>query len=501
MGDSQNRETPRVAEVSTLSPRAGAFVAVACCLLIAVPFLVIRFVPVTDLPQHVAQVRLLLEALDGNQTYKIQWLAPGGLAYGLMLALWGLVPPLEVGRAFLLVVGAAWTCAAFGLAAGRGRSVGAAIVSLAFFFSHDLYWGFIGILVGWPVFAGWTRLSLQSGDRISRGRALVACAMSVLLHYSHPMWLIVALVWTLALRGFGLRLWARYALCLLPGIALSALWYSTSGLRGLKQTAYWPANTLERVSPEWLEDAALGGLWSDAERVILVLALAWICAGIWQHRNSIKTAVDGPLLLAALLFLLMTLTLPQFFEFSLRYAERWLPIAAMLVLIGGPSPSISPVRSVAIGFSLLAVFSLSTTGLWSTHQDLEVAGLEETIAALPANQRILGLDFIQISSPVKGRPFLHLYVFGQVAKGGSVYHSFSASGRGIVTFRSPEPKKWTPGLDWNAQLVKPPDIAAFDFVILNGNESIHKMWAKNSRQLVPVTATGKFRLYRVEREE
>src|SRR5262245_58813901 len=45
--------------------RTRVLAAVLCAAFVAMPFLMVRYPPITDLPQHVAQIRLLLAAL-GN---------------------------------------------------------------------------------------------------------------------------------------------------------------------------------------------------------------------------------------------------------------------------------------------------------------------------------------------------------------------------------------------------------------------------------------------------
>ena len=53
---------------------------VASALLALTPFFVVTFPPITDLPQHLAQVRLFGEALaDPDGPYGIQWWTPYSL--------------------------------------------------------------------------------------------------------------------------------------------------------------------------------------------------------------------------------------------------------------------------------------------------------------------------------------------------------------------------------------------------------------------------------------
>ncbi|MBP1767877.1 MAG: hypothetical protein H6P98_1992, partial [Candidatus Aminicenantes bacterium] len=56
-------------------PRERFVLAALCCGLAALPFLLVKFPPITDLPQHAAQVRLFGEAVSGpDSPYRIQWM-------------------------------------------------------------------------------------------------------------------------------------------------------------------------------------------------------------------------------------------------------------------------------------------------------------------------------------------------------------------------------------------------------------------------------------------
>src|SRR5262245_48052314 len=97
-----------------------ALVTAAC---VALPFLVVRFPPITDLPQHVAQVRLLVETVGHpDSPYTIQWFTPYALVYSLLGAAWAVVGPLHAGRVAMLAIGFLWVTAIHLLAASRGRS-------------------------------------------------------------------------------------------------------------------------------------------------------------------------------------------------------------------------------------------------------------------------------------------------------------------------------------------------------------------------------------------
>src|SRR5262245_19959173 len=138
--------------------RLSLALATAACL--ALPFLVVRFPLITDLPQHVAQIRLLVDTVghpDSPDT--VQWFTPYALVYSLLGVAWTTVGPLHAGRVAMLAIGFLWVAAIHLLAASRGRSPAAATLASALFFSHVMYWGFYNFVFTWPLFALWLLLT------------------------------------------------------------------------------------------------------------------------------------------------------------------------------------------------------------------------------------------------------------------------------------------------------------------------------------------------------
>src|SRR5262245_53292742 len=84
----------RVPDGDQTSRKVRFLLAAASCALVAVPFLSVTFPPITDLPQHAAQVRLFLDALHNpDSLYRIQWLTPYSLSYTVLWAAWAAVSP------------------------------------------------------------------------------------------------------------------------------------------------------------------------------------------------------------------------------------------------------------------------------------------------------------------------------------------------------------------------------------------------------------------------
>jgi hypothetical protein len=65
-----------------------------------------------------------------------------------------------------------------------------------------------------------------------------------------------------------------------------------------------------------------------------------------------------------------------------------------------------------------------------------------------------------------------------------------------VVYRTPRRFSWTSGLEWRPERVKPSDFVHFDYALVNGDESRHASLAALP-ELRPVTAEGRWRLYRI----
>src|SRR5262245_36261085 len=91
--------------------------ALACCLLVAVPFVSGRLPPLTDLPQHLAQIRLFHEAIaTPDSPYRIQWFTPYILAYVPLAFAWWLSPSPSAAPIAMVSLALLWTLAIHWLA-------------------------------------------------------------------------------------------------------------------------------------------------------------------------------------------------------------------------------------------------------------------------------------------------------------------------------------------------------------------------------------------------
>jgi len=483
--------------------RERLLVAAGLLALAALPILLTPFPPSTDLPQHIAQVRLLREALahpDGP--YVIQWASPNTLVYYLILGLWTILPVGFVARAVLLLVVSLWVAAIHVLGAGRGRAWPAAVVASWLIFNRSFYWGFLNFLIGFPAFVLWFALTTEEPVKPSWPKWAALVGGSVLLYGSHALWFLLGGGWLIVMslvKRLPVRAWVFRLTALVPCGLASFFWYpglsSSRAMAGSDVAPHW-STLFDRLGS--MLTAAMGGIAGLLPAVIFVLVYLWIGYSIWQNRERLRQVVDRDLLTAAAFFLAIVIVSPDKYMDTIFFSSRWLPPALIFLLLALPLPSFrKPVLKPAVA-AVTAVFFLATAVAWREYDREDLAGFRESLQQIPAAPRVLGLDLIKYSEYLKDRPFLQLFAYVQVYRGGELNFSFAEHYSGLVAYRGKRDIRWSPFLVWYPEKVKRSDFASFDYVLVNGEEKDHRAMA-SFKELSALSGQGRWRVYRVAR--
>lgn len=474
---------------------------------VALPFLVVRYPPVADLPQQAVQIRLLLDAIgDPSAPYAVEWLSPNRLSYAVLGGAWLLFGPEHAGRLAMVAIGALWVTAAHVLARRRGRPAEAAVLASVLFFNHATYWGFYSFALGLPAFVLFLDLADRAPDRLSWRDRLALLGAALFLFLAHALWLAAGLVWlgVSSLLFRGVRASLSRAVTVAPLVAWAAGWSATLEGTVLDAPPVW-RDVRARAGTEWMVDATLGGLAGEVERWVVAVLVAWVAAGALAWAASPRARWDRTLAAAALLFAAAALVLPDKTHNTIRFAQRWMPVAAFFAVLAVPA---RPWAAAAAGRrrrALAAVlacgialaFSLRTAHAWRDFERHELSGLDQALAALPERPRVLGLDLVKGSEVVRGRPFLQTFAYAQLLRGGSLAFTFAVFPSSLVGLRDARPEPWTPNLVWNPENVRRADALHFDFVLVNGSDDAAHGAIARRLSLGAVTTQGRWRLYRV----
>jgi hypothetical protein len=480
-------------------PRERLILAVLCCGLAALPFLLVKFPPITDLPQHSAQIRLFGEAVNGpDSPYRIQWMTPYSLVYTVLGASWLIFGPENAGRFGMLIIAVLWTAMLHLLAAKLKRPPLAASLASVLFFGHILYWGFYQFAFGWLVFLGFLLL-LQAEFRTRWKEVLAFFGAWVILYFAHIFWFLAALGW-LGVTHFFIRRDTKTLLLRAAGAApffvLAAAWYPNLAAYGFKSQTLWFNSPFERLLPTWLAEASLGGLKGALEPVLFGLVVVWILLSWLPNRKTFRRLSDRNLIVLSLLFFSAAFILPDKHMNTIQFCQRWVPPGLTLFLLGLPEIKLRKgVLTAAVVASLLAFFSLTTFN-WMAFEKSDLSGLSRALQTLPKNQRVIGLSFMKESPIVRERPFIQVFAYAQVYRGGGLNFSFADFGPSLVIYKKPRELAWTSGLEWFPERAKKSDLLSFDYALISGDDRLHAGIAQEGT-LIPQTPSGHWRLYKV----
>lgn len=484
---------------------------------VALPFVLVRLPPSTDLAQQVAQIHLLGVALaDPAGPYAVEWTAPNRLSYALLGAAWGVGGAETAGRLALLATALLWVGAVHALAAWRGRPVAAALLASTLVFHHALYWGFLGFLLGFPALAVWLWAVGRAPVERARGRDIATLAAAGLLLYAtHVLTVPVAAVWFVVEGWWRRRPPRAMALCalgFLPLAVVVAAWYPRLERRFDAPTV-WGTSPLRRLLGSWWVEAGYGGLRGPLEPLYLLVVVSWIGLAFlaWRRRRRMGAAAvveavppSRELLLAGLLLVALASVLPERYSLVTHFASRWAAPALVLLILAAPTLHRRLERPLAA--ALLLLFVATTAATWVGFERRELAGLEAALASLPPSPRLLGLDYERQSDLLDGSPFFQMFAYGQARRGGELNFSFADLATSLVVFDPPRQPgyapaarhlvpAWTPGLEWHPERLRRSDLALFDHVLVHADPATQRRFALLP-ELEPVSTVGSWHLYR-----
>jgi len=383
-----------------------AFAAVS--LVALAPLWSVDFLPLTDLPQHEAQVSMLRQWRDPECGYpidfEIRWFSPYWLTYALAWALAGL---FEIPVAFRIllsatVVGTAW------VTARRLRELGGdpwwALACLPLAYGSPTSWGFVSFVVAAP----FVLLLLGPGFRHARsptvrsGLALgLGCAALFYVHVLALLFAGLVLTAIIAAAAPSPRAFLARAAPLALALPLPlAWWWQASGAVGAPIGRVLWLGGLSRLT----ELPILLTAVPDARLAALALALPLLALAATRPRATRELARWAPFAVTAAI----VLAAPNFLFGTAYLAPRFAIFLAPTLLFAldrGPERAGSRRARWAVAataLALLAVVEIRFLGMAR-----EGAGLAEVLAAAPPGRRLLYLAFDRGSRWSPEAPFLH----------------------------------------------------------------------------------------------
>ena len=436
-------------------------VAVAGAAMMAAPLWVGRFLPLLDLPQHLAITTVLLHHDDprwqlatyfepqrGELTpYWAHYLALEGLARFMSIA--------NAARVFLslYVFALPWAAMSLARALGRSPELGLLVIPLAL--NGNLYYGFIAFC--WSVVALlWaTALLARQLDSPRGSRAAGLAALAALLFFMHVQSFAFLLLAAAVLAWYGPGSPWRRALRAWPLVPAAAaifvpwLYLSTTARPGADR--YFPPLDDPRAQYEAPRQRLAGiadniaGSFQDGSDSWLLAAWAVVVAAAAAGRRRDGAGTPGAAGIALTAAALACyFVLPISIQGQWNIAQRFAWISAILL----PVAVARPARWLGAAVLALSAVTAANAAWHHVLFDREVGPFDRALAEIRPGARVLGLVYDARGEVLERWPYLHFEQYAVVRAGGVAAHSFTANAPLPVRLRPlarvPGPPVWQP---------------------------------------------------------
>lgn len=476
----------------------------------AFPIWVPDRLPMTDLPQHAAQLTLWRQlGADDAATvasYEVNWFTPYLLAYSLargvaeIVSLFGGGDLTAVVTGLKVVItasvwGLAGSCAA--LLRAVGKSPWPALVGFPLAFNFSFYWGFVSYALAVPLVIGLTAASFVHGRAPTLRRGMIVAALGLLLFATHGLALAVGGFVAGAVLALHARSASGLASRLLPLVgvaAVAALWMARAPLEGGSE-ARPPVWSIGAHRVAHAAGWQLAPDTSDGLALVffgLLLAIAAL-GGVKRDRAMVRWV---PLGIALALFLFFPESVFGIDVLYPRFAVFVVPFALLAL-----APT-EPGKLARIARGVLPAVVVGWLGLLTVRFvtfDAEAAGFQQATNAVPAHARVRGLIFLHRSDAVPGAlPFVHFPAWIVAEKGGVLSRSFASAYTSLVRYLPDKEPPGEVGAEWQPGSFRwEGDGEAYDWFVARAKRDVGPELARRSQgRIARVAHAGEWWVYR-----
>ncbi len=455
-------------------------------LLVAIPLWTHRWLPMQDLPQHLATMGIVhashaSDAANGpfivdlkHTQYVIFYLVGDWLSYFMSVHTAGVL----LITAYVLGLVASM----YALLQALDRDPRLSLLLVPVMANTQFLIGLLQFLIGIPfMFYGWAlaiRYRRAPSTRLAVGIAVIA----VLIFYSHIV--------VFGLFGIGLAIMApwrgirRYALSLVPAGALCLHWafFTESGrvvldasTRGSQDKDLWAFMLSFHEAYDLVlnsyRDSADERLFLQAVIIAIVLTVA---ARVRSHGKPVLSTLRWLVIPAICLFLYFRSEGSNGYLAHIRDRFALLTVFTLVPALRMPRGWLGHAGAGAL---LVTAAMTAETFNWHCTQfeRYEVADFEQALEQIPAGKHVAGLMFDTESKYFRQNPFLHFPTYYIVERGGTVNFSFAGYPHWAYRYRphmdplgaSPPVFSW----EWQPQRVAAREelAASYDYVITRGS--------------------------------
>ena len=450
------------------------------------PVWLVRYVPVQDLPFHVATIRILASFRDpayrfgddfvltlARTQYVLYHLAGAALAR--------VAGPLTANAMLMSVYLSGTVLALQSLLRALERDERLCVFVVPLLVNVPFMLGLLPFMLGVPIMFAATAAAVRYVPAPTLGRGALLAVLILALFYSHIVPFLLFGVSYLALFPRRRpRAWMMAAAPWTPVVPV-ALWWVLFTKAGRVSGSVLFDLTGERHKSLLLSvtdfSRVVTGVFADAsdERVFiatLFVALGAVVLSAGAPERAVQRLRAYALLPATCLVCYVTLAEGHDYVFFIAQRFPALCLMAAIPLLSMPSGWKGHVVTTAAG--LLALASIvNACNHFQRFEREEVGGFDAAIAAMAPNSRVCALIYDPASRIVRNAPFLHFGSYYQVQRGGVVMFTYAGYPHWPVDFAAgkypppgaPARLRW----EWTPQRVSMKDIYPYyDYVLTRG---------------------------------
>ncbi|MCW8128838.1 MAG: hypothetical protein KIS92_00510 [Planctomycetota bacterium] len=484
---------------SAAEPSDGFWIAFGlAALAYLLPFWIVKYPPMIDLPQRAAQVWLLghLNEPEVAARYELHGWSPYVLSYylGWLFARVLSVPDAMRLLISLIVVSMPLSLLAL-LRANRGDRWWA-LLGFPLSFGPCFMWGVTPYLAAVPLGLFCIAICRDVRDDLTRGRRLQLIVCVAALYFTHALaWAIAA---ALALATLAVAGWLRRQAFLLAAILLSpgplaVGWYlfAKSSYTMVNKGGAWELG-LDRLLqfPVFQIDPGTSSLGLVYGGVLLAL----LAAIFWAGRSAVRSwRYAVPAGLALLAYLLCPTQYFHTFFLEQRVAVFVVPLA-LAAAASAPQPNAKRILQRAVALTVLA----GSAFLWVRLPafDRETQPFQKIAERMKPGKKLFFL-MVDPESRALGRPyFLHFPAWYQAEKGGTAEFSFASLFAEPVRYRDGMGPPLPQGFEWPPLDMSHEELLRYDYYLIRAHEDVlPRLMSRGPNDLTLLAQEEHWRLY------
>jgi hypothetical protein len=399
----------------------------------------VEYLPLVDLPQHVAQLAYWIHYDDPAFGFAEQFrfvVSPYFVGIGLARVA-ALALPLAAAMKLVItlaVIALPWSIARLLRHVGVDRWWALLGFPLALGFSFQ--WGFFAWNVALPLFLLALPSTLSYARRPTvRGGAVVGLA-GVVLFWAHGLMLVLFLAVAGAAVAVAVRPRRRALVALLPllvplGLAVSwrlSIPRAETDLGILSHARPWALAWLRPI--EWLSLSLSAGFNPMATAFGCAMVALLLAAGLRPSRERLRWV---PFAVAAACYALMPWAAVNVAYLNQRFAVFLIPLA----LVGfDAGPRRVPARWLQVATLALVLGVIGHNAVRFHRFDAEARGFKQIVAATGPAPRLLYLPFDAGVPGFETLPFLHFSAYIQAERGGTINFSGASTAGTVIQYRA-----------------------------------------------------------------